>query len=473
MSEPTTPDRDDEVLRAMLDARADRLPARAAADVVAAVHDEVRAPRAAAAFAVLPVMTKRGSMPAAGWAAAALVTVLVLAVLGGLPRSGPAATGTPSEPSPGSPSAVSPGSSPAPSPGLRSPASPGSPAPSSEPSTAPGASLVTPAGLRSGLVDGTLDGHLVLIDGQLKVVPMFCTLGSDCFGIAVAGFEDVPVSHDDQLTRPAAAAMHGELAFVVNEQTLAFVGRVVWDVGSPVSLASLMASEPAGAPDPFALTPVTGWLVVGGVHTCPMLGVGATPCPGPPPRLTDLRPTPDGLMSSGLQVPVAVDASVPGGQADTVVTPGPFLVRILRASGCAGMKTLDLTACLSNQPPTLRVLAHIASTSAVRVVTAPVTCSPAAVTAALTCEAAVADALKVVPAGASIVSIEFGGGACPPWVRCAALLPDDLTRGHVVIHLVAPGPDQWVPVTADSTGVITASAPIPFPAWWGTPSPAP
>ncbi len=643
--------RDDDV-RAMLEARADRLPARVAAGVMAAVHEEVRAPRGGAAFAVLPVMPGRSSMPGTGWAAAALVAVLVLAVLGGLPRSGPAATVSPSEPSPGSSSAASPGAS-TPGGGFRAivslvqlrraladgsldgrlvlvnstlrrgvapacpaggcaptfgldlvgpvvtdsrstqpavPAQPGSSAlvsgvdwvvvphagtlvligrmadPADQPQTwsvlmprlqrlldpeawlepvagwlvhrpggtnvitesqpqpdgtlvggrqaeftladpalgidpsaavtegpflvrlrsgeqpeivarydlssliavvmppitcaepppnatlqcqdavaaawavdqgsspissveftygsdgangsvllhhelagqdlrvtvragpdggvvivgrgtyplvgpraspiptpafAPGASLVTPAGLRSGLADGTLDRDVVLIEGQLTVVPMFCTFGSDCFGIAVAGFEDVPTSHDGQLTRAVAAAMHGELAFVVQGQTLAFVGRVVGDVGSPVSLLSRMASGPAGAPDPFALTPVAGWLVVGGVHSCPALGVGATPCPGPPPGLTDLQPTAEGAMNSDLFVPVAIGTSVPGVQPGAVVNPGPFLVRVEHESTCHGVTTVNLTACLSVQRPTLRVLAHIDAVNTVRVVMAP------------------------------------------------------------------------------------------------------
>ncbi len=331
--------------------------------------------------------------------------------------------------------------------------------------TVQGASLVTPAGLRSGIAGGALDGHLVLIDGSLKVLPLPCpTLaGPDCFGIAVAGFEDLSTTWDGPLTQAITSSMRGRLAFVVQGRTLVFVGRLVGDFDHPVPLPDALASADFPLLDPFAVTPVAAWLVVGGLHSCPALGFGATPCPGPPPALTDVEPAAGGIMNSDLSIPVAVDGPVPGVEPAGVVTPGPFLVRTLRVAGCQGMKTVDITACLSVKPPTFQVLARVGAASAMRVVTAPVTCSPLAGGSALTCEAAVSAALTVVPADASIVSIEFGEGTCPPWYRCGVQLPDDGTRGHVVFHLAAPGPDLWVSVIAHDTGPVTASKPVPFP----------
>ncbi len=358
--------------------------------------------------------------------------------------------------------------------GLQAPVEPTQePPPTSTPASGP--SFVTPAGLEVALAGGALDGHLVLIDGSLKVVPLPCpTLaGPDCFGIAVAGLEDVSTSWDGPLTQAIAASMRGELAFVVRGQALVFVGRIVGDLDHPAPLLSALASADFPLLDPFALTPVAAWLVLGGVHSCPMLGVGATPCPGPPPALTDVEPVAEGIMNSDLSVPVGVDGTVPGVVPARIVTPGPFLVRTLRVAGCQGMRTVDITACLSVKPAAFQVVAQPGTMSAVRVVMAPVTCPPLAGGSALTCEAAVAAALTVVPAGVSIVSIEFGGGTCPPWYRCGLQLPDDGTRGHVVFHLATPGPDLWVPVMAHDTGPVTASMPVPFPDGSGTPPPAP
>jgi hypothetical protein len=87
---------DDEDLRAMLSARADRLAPNAAGEVLASVREGTRRPNRGAAFAVLPVLTGRSPAVGAGWAAAAMIAVLVMAVLATRP---PAASPSPSAPS--------------------------------------------------------------------------------------------------------------------------------------------------------------------------------------------------------------------------------------------------------------------------------------------------------------------------------------------------------------------------------------
>jgi len=80
----------------------------------------------------------------------------------------------------------------------------------------------------------------------------------------------------------------------------------------------------------------------------------------------------------------------------------------------------------------------------------------------LTCGAAIAAALKVVPAGTAIVSLEFGyGPGCPTGIDCPDLPPYPNT-GHVIVRVAAPGRDLLVSLIADAGGVATAVAPVPI-----------
>jgi hypothetical protein len=93
-------------------------------------------------------------------------------------------------------------------------------------------------------------------------------------------------------------------------------------------------------------------------------------------------------------------------------------------------------------------------------------------TSTLTCDAAVAAALKVVPAGTAITSLEFRyTSSCPPWLFCA-LRPYDPNAGAVIVHVPSPGRDLWVTVRADAAGIVTVEPPIKFPAG-STAPPAP
>jgi hypothetical protein len=84
MSDPATPDPRGEALRSMLRARADRMPATAGHDVLAAARAAFQVPRGGTwtGFAVLPVLTGRGAGGSSGWIVAALVAALVIAVAG-------------------------------------------------------------------------------------------------------------------------------------------------------------------------------------------------------------------------------------------------------------------------------------------------------------------------------------------------------------------------------------------------------
>ena len=83
---------DDDALRDMLTSRADRLTPNAPGEVMVRVRAEVRGPRQGAAFSVLPVLTGRSPAMGAGWAAAIMVAVLVMVIVG----TRPATVATPS-----------------------------------------------------------------------------------------------------------------------------------------------------------------------------------------------------------------------------------------------------------------------------------------------------------------------------------------------------------------------------------------
>ena len=80
---------------------------------------------------------------------------------------------------------------------------------------------------------------------------------------------------------------------------------------------------------------------------------------------------------------------------------------------------------------------------------------------ALTCGPAITAALVVLAAGhPPIVSEEFRwGGLCPPGAPCAPPMPD---AGIVIVDF-STGSPVYVQVTANSPGVVIATAPAPYP----------
>ncbi len=88
---------------------------------------------------------------------------------------------------------------------------------------------------------------------------------------------------------------------------------------------------------------------------------------------------------------------------------------------------------------------------------------PPATPSTLTCDRAVEVALAALPAThLPIWRIEFHFGRCPPTWRCAYSPPNN--DGFVIFHVQDPGPDLWVNVTADSSGVVSLTSDVaPFP----------
>ena len=442
MSEPLASDPRDDALRAMLEARADRVAAPTSREVMAAVREEMRAPREGAAFAVVPIITGRRGTGSLGWWAVALAAVVVVAVAGGRSLSSPpTSTFTPSGSSSASSSLVG---SPSPD------AAVVTPAPSPAISTTPGrASALTLDGLRSALADGSLDGRIVLVPGALQVTAVPCPspAGPDCFGIAMVGLENVSMTWDLSLTQSDVPSMHGELAFRIHGQTLVFIGRVDGSLSEPMSPERLAAVTPADV-DPLALRVVGGWLLVGGLHTCPFLGPSATPCPGPGPVITDGQPTSDGMATSDVQVHASIAAGAPGIVGGRMVTAGPFLVRL--GSGVQVLARYDPATLVSVAPP-------------------PVTCAQAPAGATLRCEDAAVAAESVDQGISQVTSVEFtygwycGNGAFCPIVNGS--------NGHVIIRHEDASEDLVVDVESAAGGGVRVVDSGPLAS--GVPSTAP
>ena len=184
--------------------------------------------------------------------------------------------------------------------------------------------------LRAGLDDGSLTDRLILIDGSLLSVastPCSVTRGPQCVTLYLRGLEGILVQAEQPLAsvmdNPAPAT--GRLMFRGGPGLLTFLGHAPGALDAPVTVAQLLAT--VNAPGSDALTVVSGWLVVGGIHSCPFEPAGATPCPGPPPWLTDDRPFDDGMLPSNDGSSVALTPTVSRQTVGQIVTPGPFLVR--------------------------------------------------------------------------------------------------------------------------------------------------
>ena len=205
-------------------------------------------------------------------------------------------------------------------------------------------------GFLAAVGDGSFDGRIVLVQGELQSVAWPCPSGmaEPCTRMFIPGLDGIAVTWDgaqrstndpggsapgDGAATPAPSA--ATLVVVPRDGHLELLGRLTGDLEHPDTLSELMYQRRLiGVDDLLALAPVAGWLVVGGIHSCPFMGPGATPCPGPGPTLTDKQPLTDGLMTSDVQAQVVIGRSAVGIVAGQVVTPGPFLYRVAGPRAC-------------------------------------------------------------------------------------------------------------------------------------------
>ena len=216
--------------------------------------------------------------------------------------------------------------------------------PTAVPAASPNAALVPLAhglpprlsrvDLRDRVLDGSADGQLVFVDGELEATPVRCQSlaqsRSRCVDLAIPGI-GLPV-----WAGASALPWRGDpppgawLVTVARAGGLVYLGSLRPEADVPAAIGTLtrrlLAAELADPPG--SLFQVDGWLVPEPPPACDRPGVPATPCPARAPFLAADRPPPDGTLRSerGASVdlaspPVDVDAG------DRVVG-GRFLVTL-------------------------------------------------------------------------------------------------------------------------------------------------
>ncbi len=425
---------DDDALRAMLAARADRLSPDVAGEVMVHVRAELQGPRQGAAFSVLPVLAGRTPAIRAGWAAAAMIAVIVMVVVATRPPTA------------------------APSPSAQASAvvavSPGAPASSGVATGAPSSSVdartshVTPLELGRALSDGSLDGRILAVDSVLRE-PTLCPIQScgDAYQLDLVG----PVLTQMRPALPVvpaapaagSAPLQGTFLVVPFAGSLVLVGRMEGSLASPLPWSAISgAYVPADPGAELAIQPVTGWLQR---IALPCVPSAACPDGG---QLTDADPS---AAAVGSAVAVSVASPVLGVDPAATVTSGPFLVRTGTGSSPEVAARYDPGSIATIDLPS-------------------VTCSLAATASGPTCvdlaQVAV-EGLRFgggtggVPGSGSIASIEVDQGAyCPPGVACPTVVAD---RVHVIIHAMPPLGDWLVELTLGPDGRVTWAAAQPLP----------
>ena len=128
--------------------------------------------------------------------------------------------------------------------------------------------------LRTRLADGSLDGRLVVIDGQMQLDGRACGLRIACAIPFINGLDDVQIDTD---TEARVALQHaipppGPLVFVVHDGVLRYLGPQPADVDHPITVSQLLDTRIPSLVDPSSpvhqltddLQLVSGWLVIGG-----------------------------------------------------------------------------------------------------------------------------------------------------------------------------------------------------------------
>jgi hypothetical protein len=235
--------------------------------------------------------------------------------------------------------------------------------------------------LRTRLADGSLDGRLIVVDGQMQFDGRACGLRIACPIPSIDGLGGVQIDTDTEarIALQKAIPPRGPLVFVVHDGILRYLGRQPADVDHAITVSQLMDTRIPSLIDPSSpiheLTDdpqlVSGWLVVGGADACSTRAPAPGPCIGPNPWLTDDRPSDDGTLNqidtAGMAVSLTTDPPI--SPVDRIVTEGSFLVRDRSRSPA----WVDALACdasedvvCSDGQPSIEILAFLGPTSPLR-----------------------------------------------------------------------------------------------------------
>lgn len=221
--------------------------------------------------------------------------------------------------------------------------------PSGGPSAAPDPSAIladTPPrlsreDLKTAVLDGSLDGRLVFVEGVMRATRVPCEgepqASLDCVeleipGIGVpvrAGEVGVPVRPGEIDTPwPGEPPPDAWLVTVARDGGLDYLGSLVPSEDGVRTIDGVIEGFGPRGRDwvDGTLFEVDGYLVVNPIHPCRQTGRSATPCPAPSPFLSYSAPNADGLPVTDDGAVVELSASMPEIDPDAVVTTGRFLL---------------------------------------------------------------------------------------------------------------------------------------------------
>jgi hypothetical protein len=205
--------------------------------------------------------------------------------------------------------------------------------------TSPAADVV------AAMTDGSLDGQVLAIDGELKTVAADCPLDArPCERFYTDGLPGVAITWDggvlgsDGSPGTSVSPTSGRLLVTprrgpldTKHGYLELLGVLDGSLDRPVSVADLSAAGSNGAVyDPMLVAPVDGWLVDNGPVFCPLIRAGQDPaviCPLGQPFLTPAKPDASALPTSPGNVEVSVHPAAAGVGGTPTREAGPFLVR--------------------------------------------------------------------------------------------------------------------------------------------------
>ncbi|HYO44767.1 MAG TPA: hypothetical protein VES19_16330, partial [Candidatus Limnocylindrales bacterium] len=187
--------------------------------------------------------------------------------------------------------------------------------------------------LAAAVLDGSLDGRIVFIDGTLDVTPVRCqslAQGSGgCVDLAIPGL-GLPVwQGEDAVPWPGAPPPGSWLVTVARTGGLVYLGSLVPRQGDPPPISGVPVGGTAEADG--TLFEAAGFLVRHPFHTCFRPGVAATPCPSPPPFLAEDDPLAEGILTTDAGEEVDLASPLVDIEPDAIVIPGTFLVQRARA----------------------------------------------------------------------------------------------------------------------------------------------
>ncbi len=195
--------------------------------------------------------------------------------------------------------------------------------------------------LAAAVLDGSLDGRLVFVEGVMRATRVPCEgepeASPGCVDLEIPGVGvpvrpgeiGVPVRPGQAVTPwPGEPPPDAWLVTVAQDQGLVYLGSLVPSDDGPRTIDGVIEGFGPRGRDWIdgTLFEVDGYVVTNPVHSCVAEDADATSCPAPPPFLAYSAPDADGILVSDAGAVVDVSASMPEIDPDAVVTAGTFLV---------------------------------------------------------------------------------------------------------------------------------------------------